>query len=261
MNSRTCACLLLICVSLSAQWSGAQENQRLPLVEEIAPPRPNTELLDLQPRRILPRRTQAARNEDARLKRINDMLLELKRRAKEREVISDSPPPSPTADRLKVEQPMIANPSPNVPPPTTVTLPVAAPTIEVQPAVAAPDETPISLTTTVDSLALANNLFAQGKVEMARPIYEKLMRQPQLPKDSVWIQYQLACCYRIEGRIKDATKMYRMAGSSKEEPYWANRAQWWLDFLGRAQQLEEQRAQLEKQLEMLKKVVDGSADK
>lgn len=112
------------------------------------------------------------------------------------------------------------------------------------------------VTGTVDRLALANNLFVQGTVDVASSIYEELMQQPQQAADLVWIEYQLASCYRMQGRLKDAKKLYYRVASSKEENYWASRAGWWLEYLDRSQRIYERQAELKAQMETLRKEVD-----
>lgn len=158
-----------------------------------------------------------------RIKRKLERLKELAKAEKE------TPQPQPPEDPLKEEHP----PTPQSEEPTPdVTLP-SKPAADAS---ATPDSQviiPRQITSTVDRLALANNQFAQGKIDVAAAIYEKLKGVPQKPSDLVWIEYQLASCYRIQGKVKEATKLYRYVASSKDE-YWASRAHWWLDYLTRS---------------------------
>jgi tetratricopeptide (TPR) repeat protein len=140
--------------------------------------------------------------------------------------------------------------------PSAMPVPEVTPTDESQD-VAAPIKAPVLVTSTVDSLSLANNLFAQGKIDEARPIYEQLLELSSKPTDRIWIQYQLASCYRIQGDIKRATKLYRLLAGTKDGDYWRERALWWLDYLRRSQRLNEQRQQLETKLESLRKATHG----
>lgn len=134
-----------------------------------------------------------------------------------------------------------------------VTLPV---TLEVAPS------TPelIVSSTHIDSMSFANNLFAQGKIEVARPVYEKLLTQPQEPEDLIWIQYQLASCYRLEKRIKDATKFYRIVAGEKNISYWPSRAQWWLDYIGRSEALLLRQQEIQQRVKALTEQVNALSE-
>lgn len=259
------------CVLTATAPAYAQSGGRLPLVEPIAPPIRGTELLDLEPRKPAPRQTVV--EDTARIRRINRLITRLKKLSNEREKVSSQPQPLPvpvdsTAPAVTTTPPQATiqqTPPPKPPTPTQSTPlpePVAPaetpPMMIVKEPATATETAPVSITSTVDKLALANNLFAQGKSSTAKAIYEKLASTPQDPSDAVWIRYQLACCYRIDGQIKEAIKLYRNVGGNKVDSYWASRAQWWLDFIGRSQQLDEKRNSLEKQLEKLKKAIDDS---
>ena len=115
---------------------------------------------------------------------------------------------------------------------------------------------PIPLTSTVDSLALANNLFAQGKIDFAAPIYEKLVHLPQAPSELNWIRYQLAACYRRQNKAKEAKKLYRVVASSRDD-YWAKRAHWWLDYLGTTETLSDRKLSFENEFKLLAEEIDA----
>ena len=117
---------------------------------------------------------------------------------------------------------------------------------------------PISVTGTVDQLALANNLFAQNDIENAKNMYEKLLKLPQTAQDIVWIQYQLAGCYRRAGNNQLAKKYYRTVVSNKQEAYWSNRAMWWMDYLNRSSTMMEKQQQLEAELKSLQQELDAT---
>lgn len=120
---------------------------------------------------------------------------------------------------------------------------------------------PKPFTKTVDRLALANNLFVQGQVDVAGPIYEQLVQLPQSPADTIWIQYQLASCYRMQGRPADAKKLYRLVASSKEEEYWSSRALWWLDYLSKTERFLGRQTKLQSQMDAMRKEVNEFQNK
>lgn len=107
----------------------------------------------------------------------------------------------------------------------------------------------------IDSLAFANNMFAQGKTAIAKPVYEKLLKLPQTPDDMIWIQYQLASCYRLENQIKEATRYYRIVAADKTTEYWPSRARWWMDYISRSQNMYQRRAELEDRFKKLQEQV------
>jgi len=268
-NIRIAVCILIVLGTISTKYVVAQENERgQAAVEEIPTPPFRQELLDFvptktpDPRIQNPARSPIADRSSARVQRINALLSELQKKARMKEGMRRLPDalpmesPSTTSQEPRFVEPQQPTPPPIVTVPTSIEQEV--PDVPLEPT---QPQSPISLTKTVDSLSLANSLFAQGKSEMAQSIYEKLLKTPQSSADLVWIQYQLACCYRISGRMKESTQLYRIVGSSKTEPYWASRAHWWLDYLGRAQRLEAQRQKLESQFELFKKAAENVQSK
>lgn len=120
---------------------------------------------------------------------------------------------------------------------------------------------PISITDTVDQLAMANNLFAQNDIANATAQYEHLLKSPQTAEDIVWIQYQLAGCYRRSGNTLLAKKHYRMVASNKKNDYWSQRAVWWLEYLRRSSTRMEKQQQLEAELKSLQQELDATRSK
>ena len=111
----------------------------------------------------------------------------------------------------------------------------------------------------VDRLSLANNLFAVGNMELAAQIYTELLNAGADPYDKVWIQYQLASCHRRLGDAKQAEKLYRMVAGSKDGPYWAARARWWLANLKKSSRYVERQNRLSVALDELEKQTDEDA--
>ena len=165
-------------------------------------------------------------------------------------------------------------------PPVTQTKPVAMtlsppgpvsterpPKPEAQPEVSVPDQAGLdsikaetasskSLTGTVDRLGLANNLYAQGDIKTARSIYEELARLPHEEFDRVWVNYQLASCYRLTGSMDKARKYYRHVASFKGDSYWPSRAIWWLDYLTRFEGIQNRYRDAMGGVEQMRKEVD-----
>ena len=111
----------------------------------------------------------------------------------------------------------------------------------------------------VDSLALANNLFAVGdpqSLQLALGIYDKLHNQlkadPGHADDLEWIRFQLASCHRRNGDIKKAEKFYRIVASSKRAPYWAAQAQWWLQNIARMERIYGRQQRVKETLNQIK---------
>ena len=107
----------------------------------------------------------------------------------------------------------------------------------------------------IDSLAFANNMFAQGKIATARPVYEKLLESPQTAEDMIWIQYQLASCYRLEKDIKKATRYYRVVAADTTTEYWPSRARWWLDYISKSQNMYQRSTELENRFKKLQEQI------
>ena len=184
-----------------------------------------------------------------RVNRINRMLEELKQ-------ISAKKQERPIEKGTRIEDPV------SLP---LKTLEVSVPTpprassdshVTVEPIAKEPRIRPLALSATVDSLALANNLYAQGRIEEAKPIFVKLAAQTRSASELAWIQYQLACCHRLDGEMQEAIRLYRIVSGSREERYWASRAQWWLKYLSRSEQLEQRRTKLKESLSGLTEEIE-----
>ena len=202
--------------------------------------------------------TPDSRSTGERINRINRMLGRLRREISKRKQSDASDAASLPTRQVSAPIPQIGTYSTSPPMPAP---PQETKAVSVEPLPLDPVQRPVSLTSTVDSLSLANSLFAQGKIEEAKPIYEKLAAQTRSPSDLIWIQYQLACCYRADGQIKEAIRLYRIVSAATQEPYWAGRAQWWLKYLGKAQELEQRRQKLDETVAAAKKELDGLQDK
>ena len=202
---RTAVCFFIFVGAIQAGHAVAQEDSRvLPAAEEIPAPPAAQKLLDFVPTETSDFRIPKTRNSQGvemstgRVDRITNMLSELKKKARRRESVrrlpTDSPMESPANQS---REPSFVELPPPAPPPIVHESKEQNPVesnLVIQQTRPLLKTTPVSLTTTVDSLSLANNLFAQGKVEMAQSIYEKLQKTPHSPSDLIWIQYQLACC-------------------------------------------------------------------
>lgn len=105
----------------------------------------------------------------------------------------------------------------------------------------------------IDRTALADNLFASGKFELAMKIYRDLVVVNPKTADDVWHHYQLACCYRHLGSIQEAEKHYRIVAGSKEDEHLAENARWWLDWLQKQTEASQKLNLLRSSLEQLLK--------
>ncbi len=93
-----------------------------------------------------------------------------------------------------------------------------------------------------DRLALANNLFQTGQYELALQIYQGLRQQLSTSTDQLWVDYQIATCWRRLDRTDEAQKQLREIANRKSNdpnttPIIAM-AQWWLDVLEKKMQYE-----------------------
>ena len=159
-------------------------------------------------------------------------------------------------------EPQDSNASSNKPttPDPVPALPASSP---LQDSVGDPPDDPRSMASAfivtehaVDRLSLANNLFAAGQIDLALPIYAELLTLEPAPNDRVWIEYQLANCYRRSGDIKRAEKLYRVVAGSTASLYWAERARWWMSNLAKVQGFLNRQAQLADALDQIQKRFD-----
>lgn len=90
-----------------------------------------------------------------------------------------------------------------------------------------------------DRLALANNLFGAGDIELALEFYQGLQKEDLDDAEQQWVRYQIATCHRRLGSVAAAEQIYReVASASGDDPTTAG-ARWWLDAIGRRNRLEE----------------------
>lgn len=99
-------------------------------------------------------------------------------------------------------------------------------------------ETTRILDTPPDQIALADNLFYTGEIDLALNIYQKaLQATPESSENHTWIRFQIAACYRRMEKFDDASKILRkIAEGSDSDPIVVN-ARWWLDTIERKRKL------------------------
>ncbi len=114
----------------------------------------------------------------------------------------------------------------------------------------------------VDPLALANNLYGSGEYRLALDIYRKMDRKPLDQDSRLWIDYQIANCYRKLGKLPDAMKYYRIVTARSKESYWANDARWWLTVLDRVRRMRDRSSAIKQSLDQIQEALesDGSQD-
>ena len=98
---------------------------------------------------------------------------------------------------------------------------------------------PPAETSTVDAIALADNLFAAGDVEGAMRKYQMLTKKRLPVSHKRWVIYQVACCHRRLGNIPAAEVIYRELASVTDKTTVPTQARWWLDALQRRKEAEE----------------------
>ncbi len=81
----------------------------------------------------------------------------------------------------------------------------------------------------VDRLGLANNLYATGEHELALEIYQKMVRDKGDSFDSLWVQYQIANCFRQLGNRAESERMLRIIIGQKKDSWITRSARWWLE--------------------------------
>lgn len=81
---------------------------------------------------------------------------------------------------------------------------------------------------TIYHFEIAENLYKLGEYKTALEIY-KLIEKNRLVKDrKMWIEYQIANCYRKLGFYEEAIKSYRQIQNEFEGTYWGRQAQWYI---------------------------------
>ena len=111
----------------------------------------------------------------------------------------------------------------------------------------------------VDPMGLANNLFAIGELNLALKMYEEILGSDDLelqPGNRVWVQYQVAGCYRRLGNSQKAETVYRAVAGNKVAPFWAERSRWWLTSMGATARIKERDIKLVNTLNKLKELTN-----
>lgn len=96
---------------------------------------------------------------------------------------------------------------------------------------------PNVVTTPVNRLKLADNLFGAGKVELALKVYRAIDQKSLSQSDQAWMEFQIASCHRRLGDRAEAEKHYRIVASFKSGGTIVETARWWLDRIHEKQQL------------------------
>ena len=99
------------------------------------------------------------------------------------------------------------------------------------------EATPVStepkllMTSPVNRLRLADNLFGAGDTKTALQAYSAIKLNEISEIDQAWVQFQMASCHRRLGDIPKAEKHYRIVASYQSAGTIADAARWWLDRL------------------------------
>lgn len=97
----------------------------------------------------------------------------------------------------------------------------------------------VQVTSTVDRMALADNLFSSGQFRLAGMIYSKLLHEQLSNEERAWAEYQLATCYRAIGDIPNARKHFLTVAGTKGVDTYATMATWWLSHLGQQERFDQ----------------------
>lgn len=211
-----------------------------------------------------------------REERVNRQLDRLERILKEHEVLDRSnraaPPNVDPSTRESTPDP--TEPQENPQPSEMITKPIAAPSnpdesepsdgivddeapAETSPAFSPSQVDAIALTNqTVDSLALANNLYGTGEYSLALKIYSKITQSEMLQEDKIWIRFQIANCHRRLGNFKEAQRGYRVVTTAAADSWMGDTAHWWLDTTTKTARLQDRITRLQASYEQLRKEVD-----
>jgi hypothetical protein len=111
----------------------------------------------------------------------------------------------------------------------------------------------------VDRLALADSLFAGGQVDLALQAYEEVDSSTLSGEDGLWIQYQLASCYRRLLDYPEAEKRYRHVAARPDGGMYATQARWWLDAMTARRSLEADLHRVTQSLQSLEQQTHDSA--
>ncbi|GEM_PF-2890336 len=141
------------------------------------------------------------------------------------QVINESP----------TEPPELVSPEPEDIPPTPSDAVAESPAV---PEIAVRAEEPhVVMTSPVNRLKLADNLFGAGRNDVALQAYTLIDIEPMTEVDQAWVQFQIASCHRRLGKTSEAEKHYRIVASYKNGGVTIDAARWWLDRLHAKQEL------------------------
>lgn len=93
------------------------------------------------------------------------------------------------------------------------------------------------LSTPVNSFELANSLYATKNYSQALKSYEALLVDETQAVDRDWLRCLAANCYRIQGDIPKAEKLYRGVAASRANSYPTDHSKWYLDHLARRKKI------------------------
>ncbi len=161
-----------------------------------------------------------------------------------------------TSPRARTLSTGLPTPSPETPEPDTVETgndPTTDPTNtdETVPSPPATDaaatdsetHSPIAVTSTVNAISLADNLFAAGDTKTALRKYQALTKQTLPVAQKRWVIYQVASCYRRLGDIPAAEVIYRELAAEADDDTVKTKvpthARWWLDALQRRKEAQD----------------------
>lgn len=124
--------------------------------------------------------------------------------------------------------------------------PTAVPDEPITPDREGPADSPAPTVLTdsaVDRLALADNLFASGQIDVALKLYLELSNEADEAAARSWVHFQIAACSRRLGQYDQARKHYRIVAGQPADGFYARLARWWLGTIERRlthqQQLDE----------------------
>ncbi len=93
------------------------------------------------------------------------------------------------------------------------------------------------LSTPVNSFELANSLYVTKNYSQALKSYEALLVDETQAVDRDWLRCLAANCYRIQGDIPKAEKLYRGVAASRANSYPTDHSKWYLDHLARRKKI------------------------
>ena len=150
------------------------------------------------------------------------------RRAMERQVTQ--PPSEPTPNNIAPNPPLPETDN-ETPPlaeagdPADTTAPSSEPIASTAPGVIL---NPPLTEAPIDRMALADQLFASGDYSTALDVYREINVEQLEVAEGIWIQHQIASCFRRLGNSVEADKYYRDIAGNKTDEVLAQNAMWWL---------------------------------